>query len=148
MRRAVLALAAQAPAAAEGTPQTMTVPFEAVRLVSRRWLGLVEMPTLLQSSVESAAAAAGRSSRQRGRAAWDADGNPASSREGGSSMKQLRGRSLRLTDALQRLSRTEARGGVHERPELDPGSGHRARIPRRKVWRLQLLLNCLRGNLQ
>lgn len=60
--------------------------------------------------------------RQRARAGAD---------EGDSSMKQLRGRSLRLTDALRRLSRTEARGGVHERPELDPGSGHRPRTARK-----------------
>ena len=82
MRRTAVALATHAQEVAEAVravpqPPVLTVPFEVARLLSRRWLGLVEMPEPLQSSVESAAAAAGRSGRQdtlpRKHVAWPYD---------------------------------------------------------------------------
>ena len=117
--------------AAAGAPgQAATVPFEVARLVSRRWLGLVELPATVRAAVAAAVATA-RQAEQAGTSpvASTGGGRGAAARDGGggATTKQLRSSSVRLTDALRRMSRTEARGGVHERPELDPVSGRRHR---------------------
>ena len=132
---AVLARLAEADSAAAGAQgQAVTVPFEVARLVSRRWLGLVELPATVRAAVATAVATARQTEQAAtaGTAGTDktsaAVGGGASARAGGgATTKQLRTSSLRLTDALRRRSRTEARGGVHERPELDPVSGRRQR---------------------
>ncbi len=124
---ALLARLAEADTAAAGAPgQAATVPFEVARLVSRRWLGLVELPATVRAAVASAVATA-RQAEQAASSGITAGGTGAPAGSGGATTKQLRSSSLRLTDALRRRSRTEARGGVHERPELDPVSGRRQR---------------------
>ncbi len=134
---ALLARLAEADTAATvaAPSQAATVPFEVARLVSRRWLGLVELPATVRAAVASAVATA-RQTEQAATSGITAGGTGSEPAGGsGTTTKQLRSSSLRLTDALRRRSRTEARGGVHERPELDPVSGRRQR-PRQVYYLL------------
>ena len=146
-RRAAPALLARlaeadSAAAAAAPREAVTVPFEVARLVSRRWLGLVELPATVRAAVAAAvatarqadqAAASGAASQPLSSSAAGGQGGSAST-AGGTTTKQLRTSSHRLTDALRRRSRTEARGGVHERPEMDPVSGRRQRPRQVRTW--------------
>ena len=135
----------EATAAAPGP--SATVPFEVARLVSRRWFGLVELPVTVRAAI-SAAVSSARQQQPTAAAGADPDSISGSSRVaeaggGTATTKQLRSSSHKLTDALRRMSRTEARGGVHERPEMDPVSGRRARPTRKVCSSRRRCLSCL-----
>lgn len=85
-------------------PASSPVQLAAARVVSRRWLGLVEVPPELEKAL--------------------ADSN----RDlGGEEGRQLGRSGRRLVDVLRRNARTSSKGGVNAAPVLDPGSGMRAK---------------------
>lgn len=83
------------------------VSLAAARHVSRRWLGLVEVPPALEATLDENSGALGG--------------------EGG---RQLSNSSRRLIDSLRRNARTSAKGGHNAAPAMDPGSGMRTRPKR------------------
>ncbi len=85
-------------------PVKAVVPLTAARVVSQRWMGLVEVPPALEHALEQSAA---EFTGEHGR--------------------QLNSSSRQLLQRLRRNARTSVRGGVHAPPTMDPGSGLRAR---------------------
>lgn len=89
-----------------------TVPLAAAQLLSRRWIGIVEVPSEVERALER-------------------------NTEGviGGEGRHLTAAARRLVSLLRNNSRTSKRGGGHARVEMDAASGMRKRAEKRKGGR-------------